>query len=58
MENKFITRRCSLQVESVYQFEQYGNNENLLRSQFIPEDSMDEYLEEYGIRREEILVEE
>ena len=45
MENKFITRRRSLQGESGYQFEQYGNNGNLLRSQFIPEDSMDEYLE-------------
>lgn len=58
MERKFAAKHCVYNNEPGYQFKQYDINGNLICSQFIPEDSMEEYLKEAGIGREDIIMEE
>lgn len=58
MEGKFAAKRYIYNNESGYQFEQYNTNGDLICSQFIREDSMEEYLKETGIEREDIIIEE
>lgn len=58
MEGKFVAKRCIFNNELGYQFEQYGSNGDLICSQFIPEVSIEEYIKEVGIKREDIIMEE